>query len=66
YNRKKVSAAIAVKTTVFHSIMLGMILQVGFSNPTFWALLQWIAMMGMLKVLSDTSIQPTLAVLVGW
>ncbi|MCV6684422.1 hypothetical protein OIF83_10980 [Neisseria meningitidis] len=26
YNRKKVSAAIAVKTTVFHSIMLGMIL----------------------------------------
>ncbi|MCG8959881.1 hypothetical protein E0W59_11055, partial [Neisseria meningitidis] len=28
---------------------------------TFWALLQWIAMMGMLKVLSDTSIRPTLA-----
>ena len=26
YNRKKVSAAIAVKTTVFHSIMFGMIL----------------------------------------
>ncbi|TKV54536.1 hypothetical protein EHH59_08340 [Neisseria meningitidis] len=30
-------------------------------NSTFWALLQWIAMMGMLKVLSDTSIRPTLA-----
>ena len=34
---------------------------VGFSNPTFWALLQWIAMTGMLKILSDTSIRPTLA-----
>lgn len=30
-------------------------------NSTFWTLLQWIAMMGMLKVLSDTSIRPTLA-----
>ena len=36
---------------------------VGFSNPTFWALLQWIATTGMLKVLSDTSIRPTLAIL---
>ena len=26
YNRKKVSASIAVKTTVFYSVMLGMIL----------------------------------------
>ena len=26
YNRKKVSAAIAVKTTLFHSVILGMIL----------------------------------------
>ena len=31
--------------------------QVGFSNPTFWALLQWIAMTGVLKILSDTSIR---------
>ena len=34
---------------------------VGFSNPTFWALLQWIEMTGTLKILSDTSIRPTLA-----
>ena len=34
---------------------------VGFSNPTFWALLQWIPTTGMLKVLSDTSIRPTFA-----